>query len=287
LNSTPGTALIFLICLFVMSMKVQNQTGKLFLQPSAPLWIVSLVPSITELLFDLGLEKEVVGITKFCVHPFHWFKTKTRVGGTKTVSIQKVKALKPNLIIANKEENVKDQIEELAKEFPVYVSEICTVADAYAMIKEVGALTGTFTNANVVINSIQTQFSKKDFRRKLKALYLIWKKPYMSVGGDTYINSMLEAAGFINILKHQYRYPVISIDEINLLEPDVILLSSEPFPFKQKHIDELKQITRVKNIILADGEMFSWYGTRMIQAPSYFAKLRESLFLNDETTAQV
>lgn len=266
-------------------MNVQDQTGKLIFTPSSPLRIVSLVPSITELLFDLGLHDEVAGITKFCVHPKEWFQTKTRIGGTKTVSAEKIRALQPLLILANKEENVKEQVEELAKEFQVYVSDITTIQEAYEMIKQVGELTGTKEKAIEIVETVKAGLHKPTEGKILKALYLIWQKPYMSVGGDTFINDMMNIAGFVNVLKDQKRYPQLTVDEIKSLNPDVILLSSEPFPFKQKHAAELMQLTGIEHIKLVDGEIFSWYGSRMLKAPAYFAKLRESLFLKNETAA--
>jgi ABC-type Fe3+-hydroxamate transport system substrate-binding protein len=264
-----------------MSMYVQHQTGKLLLPLShPPLRIVSLVPSVTELLFDLGLNNEVMGITKFCVHPREWFQSKTRIGGTKKVNIEKIKALKPNLILANKEENVKEQVDELARHFTVYVSDIVTVDDAFEMIKDTGVLTGTETKAAELVQQIDASFQELNFQQQAKAIYLIWQKPYMSIGGDTFINSMLQKAGFSNLLAYTNRYPEVTVEEIKKLKPEVLLLSSEPFPFKQKHINELKELTGIQKIILADGEIFSWYGSRMLHAAAYFVKLRESLFLN-------
>lgn len=270
-----------------MSMYVQHQTGKLILPPPHPLRIVSFVPSVTELLFDLGLNDEVVGITKFCVHPHQWYKSKPRIGGTKTIAIEKVKSLKPTLIFANKEENIKEQVDDLANFFPVYVSDVETVEDAYGLIKEVGKLTGTEIKANEMVQQIKTSFQYLSFQKTYTALYLIWQKPYMTVGGDTFINNMLQKAGFTNMLTDSKRYPEITIDAIKTLKPDVLMLSSEPFPFKQKHINELRKITGVEKIVLCDGELFSWYGSRMLHAAAYFVKLRESLFLNNETAAQV
>lgn len=265
-----------------MSMNVQDQTGKLIFKPSSPLRIVSLVPSITELLFDLGLNDEVAGITKFCVHPKEWFQTKTRVGGTKTVSVEKVKALQPNLILANKEENVKEQVEELAEEFSVYTSDITTVADAYNMMLNVGELTGTKEKAVEIVETIKTGLVKPKPAKTLKTLYLIWQQPYMAAGGDTFISDMMYHAALANVLQQQNRYPQLTVDDIKALNPDVLLLSSEPFPFQQKHADELKNLTGIEKIILVDGEIFSWYGSRMMEAPAYFAKLGKNLFLNNE-----
>lgn len=270
-----------------MSMIVQNQTGKFIFNTSAPQRIVSLVPSVTELLYHLGLEDEVAGITKFCVHPEEWFRSKPRVGGTKNVSIQKVKDLQPTLILANKEENVKEQVEELARSFPTYLGDVTDFASALTMITETGILTGTTQQAEVLLQQIQSAFLQLNTSKKIRVLYLIWKNPYMSAGGDTFIHTMLEAAGFENVLSHQNRYPVVTIDDVRALNPDIILLSSEPFPFRRQHAEELVQLTGIKKAALVDGEMFSWYGSRMLFAPAYFAKLRETLFLNDEIVAQV
>ncbi|MBX9782259.1 MAG: helical backbone metal receptor [Chitinophagaceae bacterium] len=267
-----------------MSMNVQHQTGKFLFTPP-PRRIVSLVPSITELLYDLELQEEVAGITKFCVHPKQWFQTKTRIGGTKSIHPEKIKLLSPDLIFANKEENVKEQVEALAQFCTVHITDIRTIEDAYDMITKVGELTGKEDRANMILKKIKTGFDTIQITDQLRAIYLIWQKPFMSVGGDTFISSMMEAAGFINLLKDKTRYPELTVDEITELQPDVVLLSSEPFPFQQKHIKELERLTRIRKIVLADGEIFSWYGSRMLYAPRYFAKLRESLFLSDEAAA--
>jgi ABC-type Fe3+-hydroxamate transport system substrate-binding protein len=270
-----------------MSMNVQNQTGEFFFDKTVPLRIVSLVPSITELLYDLGLDEQVVGITKFCVHPKSCFQTKTRVGGTKNISIQKVIAQQPNLILTNKEENIKEQVEELSKQFPVFLTDVDNILSACDMIKQVGQLTGTGQKANVIAEDISKVLLNSNNEKKWKAIYLIWQNPYMGAGGDTFINSMMVAAGFENLLSFHNRYPVLNVDDIIKLKPEVLLLSSEPFPFKQQHAKKLKLLTGVKKVIIVDGEIFSWYGSRMLKAPPYFAKLRESLFLDDETAASI
>jgi ABC-type Fe3+-hydroxamate transport system substrate-binding protein len=270
-----------------MSMIVQNQTGKFIFTNTHPLRIVSLVPSVTELLHYLGLGNEVAGITRFCVHPQEWFRSKPRVGGTKNVSIQKVKDLHPTLILANKEENVKEQVEELASFFPTYLGDVTDFTSAITMITETGKLTGKSQQAEALVQQIQSAFLQLNTSKKWRALYLIWKNPYMSAGGDTFIHAMLEAAGFDNVLSYQTRYPVVTVDEIRELNPDIIFFSSEPFPFRRKHAEELVQLTGIKKAALVDGEMFSWYGSRMLLAPAYFARLRETLFLNDETVVQV
>ena len=252
---------------------------KMILQQTAdlnyiPKRIISLVPSQTELLFDLGLEAETIGITKFCVHPPNWFKSKKKVGGTKTVSIDQIHQLQPDLIIANKEENVKEQIEQLGAHYPVWVSDVNNLSDALQMIAAIGTLTGKSVAADTLIININKAFDElPKMEKRLKTAYLIWRDPYMTIGGDTFINDMLITCGFENIYSDKSRYPEINMDALQIAHCQLLLLSSEPYPFKQKHIDELiKQMPGTK-IILADGEFFSWYGSRMLQAPAYFTRL--------------
>jgi ABC-type Fe3+-hydroxamate transport system substrate-binding protein len=239
-----------------------------------PKRIISLVPSQTELLFNLELEAETAGITKFCVHPQSWFKTKQRVGGTKTIKIDKIHLLKPDLIIANKEENVKEQIEELAKDYPVWLTDVNNLPDALQMITDIGTLTGKRETAATLLNSISKGFKEMPATDKsVKTAYLIWRNPYMTVGGDTFINDMLLKCGFENIFADKKRYPEVSITQLQTANCQLLLLSSEPYPFKQKHIDELSRHLPNTKIILADGEFFSWYGSRLLQAPQYFKQL--------------
>lgn len=245
-----------------------------------PSRIISLVPSQTELLYYLGLDKEVIGITKFCVHPDEWFKTKTRIGGTKNCSIQKIKALHPHLIIANKEENVQEQIEELANDFPVWISDVNTLTDALSMIKSIGEITGGSEKAQTLIEKIDTNFSNTQLQitnDKPLTCYLIWKDPYMTIGGDTFIHDMLGKAGFENIFQHTKRYPEISIEQLQTANCSLLLLSSEPYPFQQKHLDELQAQLPATKIILVDGEIFSWYGSRLFKAPDYFKTLQQQI----------
>jgi ABC-type Fe3+-hydroxamate transport system substrate-binding protein len=242
--------------------------------PFIPRRIVSLVPSQTELLHYLGLEAETVGITKFCIHPKEWFDTKTRIGGTKTIDIKRIRELNPDLIIANKEENVKDQVGELAKHFNVWVTDVNNVADALRMIHDIGTLTGKITAAQKLIAAIQPGFAKlQTSTHKLKTCYLIWKEPYMTVGGDTFIHDILLQCGLQNMFAGQIRYPEVSLEVLQNIKPQLIILSSEPYPFKQQHIDELQQQLPGTIIILADGEMFSWYGSRMLLIPQYLNTL--------------
>jgi ABC-type Fe3+-hydroxamate transport system substrate-binding protein len=241
-----------------------------------PQRIVSLVPSQTELLFDLGLEEETVGITKFCVHPESWFRSKTRVGGTKSINIDKIKALKPDLILANKEENVKDQIEALTEIAPVWVSDIRTLEDGLEMIRTVGKLTDRFEKADIIAKLIQHRFEHLQQsipQQKQSTLYLIWRNPWMSIGQDTFIHHIMQTAGLNNVCGDQTRYPELTDEQIIKLNPSLILLSSEPYPFKEKHIAELQSLLPQAKILLVDGELFSWYGSRLLHTPPYLEKL--------------
>lgn len=241
----------------------------------SPLRIVSLVPSQTELLFDLGLNEQVVGITRFCIHPTNWFKTKTRVGGTKDINIAAIKKLNPTLIIANKEENVKEQIEELAKDYPVWLTDVNNLDDALKMIEAIGVLTNTQKNAHHITQKITTNFEQLAAKKTpINTCYIIWKNPYMTVGGDTFINDMLQRSAFNNLFANEKRYPEISISQLLIANCQLLLLSSEPYPFKQIHIDELQLQLPQTKILLVDGEMFSWYGSRLLQATEYFSQLR-------------
>ncbi|RYF86624.1 MAG: cobalamin-binding protein [Chitinophagaceae bacterium] len=245
---------------------------------SMPGRIVSLVPSQTELLFDLGLDAEVIGITKFCVHPQDWFRKKERIGGTKNINLAKVRQLQPDLIIANKEENVKEQIDALASEFPVWISDINDLETAYEMMLAIGQITGSIDKAEKLVNTIKTGFAKLPaISKKLNAAYLIWKDPYMTVGSDTFIHHTLSAAGFDNVFRNRKRYPVIEISALQESNCELLFLSSEPYPFKQKHIDELQASLPQTKILLVDGEMFSWYGSRLAKAPMYFQTLHQQL----------
>lgn len=255
-----------------------DQTGRRVSIPAHPQRIVSLVPSQTELLYDLGLDKEVAGITKFCIHPEAWFRTKTRAGGTKQLHLHRIAGLQPDLIIANKEENVKEQVDELAASFPVWTSDIRTLADALTMICEVGRITGRETSATDIAGRISNEFAALPRQpAPRKAAYLIWQEPFMCAGGDTFISSMLKAAGFCNVFAGKDRYPEVTAAEIAASGAEYLLLSSEPFPFTEKHREAMRSLFPGMQIVLVDGEMFSWYGSRLLQAPAYFRQLQKEL----------
>lgn len=246
-----------------------------------PRRIVSLVPSQTELLAALGLEEEVVGITRFCVHPESWFRNKKRVGGTKDVNLERVRELEPDLIIGNKEENERDTIEALAEEYPVWMSDIHTLEDALEMIRSIGQLTDRMAEADQLAGDIEKEFSllEKEVppRSGIRTLYLIWRQPWMGAACDTFIHEMLHRAGFANVLEKESRYPELSEEILEELNPDLVLLSSEPYPFQEKHLEEIRLLWPQARVELVDGEPFSWYGSKLLSAPAYFRQLRKKI----------
>lgn len=252
-----------------------DQTGYPIQLPAPARRIVSLVPSQTELLSALGLDEQTVGITKFCVHPEAWFRSKTRVGGTKDVRLDIVRSLQPDLILANKEENTRDQVEALRQVYPVWTSDISDLDDALDMIRSVGGMTGRGQQADALAGQILSAFRALPTVKPLQCLYLIWRNPFMAAGGDTFIHDMLEKAGFSNLAADRPRYPELTIEEMRALAPACILLSSEPYPFREKHIGELQDLLPKTKILLVDGEMFSWYGSRLVHAPGYFQVVRQ------------
>lgn len=254
-----------------------DQLGREIELLNLPQRIISAVPSQTELLFFLGLGAEVIGITKFCIHPADKFKTVTKIGGTKQLNIELIKSLRPDLIIANKEENERGQIEELMQSFPVWISDINNLDSAVGMIKGVGELVGKQTEANDLAVNITRQFTAfKPLELRRTAAYFIWRKPYMVAGTGTFIDDMLLRCGLLNVFKQQ-RYPEVSREMFIAANPDMVLLSSEPYPFGQKHINEFKAILPNANVQLVDGEMFSWYGNRLLHAPGYFNQLLQDI----------
>lgn len=233
-------------------------------QISNPQRIVSLVPSITELLFDLGVKDNLIGRTKFCIHPSDVIDSITIIGGTKNVDIDKVISLNPDLVIANKEENVKEQIELLQTKVPVWVSNVRNFSTSMDLIAQLGEILDRNDEAeSLVARSLKTIESAAHSKMR-RAVYLIWKNPYMTIGGDTYIHDMMRHFGYNNLFGVSKRYPVITIDDIQQLNPDVVLLSSEPFPFREKHILELQSQLPESEVQLVDGELYSWYGTRLL-----------------------
>ncbi|WP_027377672.1 ABC transporter substrate-binding protein [Kaistella palustris] len=234
--------------------------------------IVSLVPSLTEALFDFGLTSEdVVGRTKFCIHPAQEVKNVQVIGGTKNLHLEKIKALNPDLILASKEENDQFQVEELMRDFKVWVTDIATLEDNRSFLTHLGKLMNKRETAENYNRKIDGVFSGFNVDQPKKVAYLIWKNPYMTVGSDTFIHDIIEKLGFENMFGCRTRYPEISVGEMS--GADYIFLSSEPFPFNEKHAGELQDVLPTAKIIPVDGEAFSWYGTHLAKCSAYFKAL--------------
>jgi ABC-type Fe3+-hydroxamate transport system substrate-binding protein len=264
--------------LFYMKRLFTDQLGAVLSIEFPPKNIVSLVPSQTELLFDLGLGAQITGVTKFCIHPEKQVRSKVRIGGTKKLNLEMIRALKPDLIIGNKEENERSDIETLRKEFPVWMSDILTLEDAMTMINDIGELVDRAPEAAYLnhliragFNDLQTLALEKDINKTV--LYLIWAKPYMAAGKNTYINDILARIGLTNVVV-ETRYPELGLEVLQGLNPDLIFLSSEPYPFKDQHVEKIQQLVPAAEVIVVDGEMFSWYGSRLVKAVEYLFHLQ-------------
>lgn len=277
---TMSVPLIFFY-LWPMQRIFTDQLGREITISYPPKKIISVVPSQTELLFELGLDKEVVGITKFCVHPISKFAEKAKVGGTKKLNIDMIRALQPDLIIANKEENQQDQIEELMSEFPVWISDVNNLEEAKGMIRLLGGLVDRQPEADYLVHLIHVGFTDLQTlalqnRIDRKVAYLIWKNPYMLVGKLTFIDDLLTMIGLNNVIDVG-RYPEIDLNELRILSPDLVFLSTEPYPFKTEHFDAIQKVLPQAQVILVDGEMFSWYGSRLVKAVQYLFQLQNEI----------
>ncbi len=252
---------------------VVDQMGREVAVPVAPRRVVSLVPSQTELLFDLGLEASVAGVTRYCLHPPRARKQAAEIGGSKRVSVKKIAALEPDLIIGNKEENDRETIETLASQYPVWMSDIYSFDDALAMIRNVADLMGASARGAAMADDISDGWSQLADGAGQSVAYLIWKKPYMACGAGTFIHAVLERLNFRNRLADRERYPETSLEELAERQPDWVMLSTEPFPFGDAHVAEFRAALPNSRVLLVDGEMFSWYGSRLLLAPAYFQRL--------------
>lgn len=260
-------------------MEVWDQLNRKISLHGIPQRIVSLVPSQTELLVDLGLENQLVGITRFCVHPPHLKKSKKIVGGTKLVKPKKIAELQPDIILCNKEENTREMVDELEKIAPVHVSDIVEIEDALALMRQYGEIFNKKLKAESLAGEIEMKFSnlREDFKELpwIKVAYLIWKDPLMVAGGETFVNTLLNLNKFENVFAKIPRYPETSLEELKGKNTHLLLLSSEPYPFKEEHIEFFKGLGAAVKIV--DGEFFSWYGSRLLSAVDYFIDFRKSL----------
>ncbi|MBX0292039.1 helical backbone metal receptor [Hymenobacter sp. HSC-4F20] len=257
-----------------MPLTVTDQMNRRVAVPFPPRRIVSLVPSQTELLYDLGLGERVVGVTKFCIHPAGARKSATVVGGTKNFHFEQIDELQPDLILGNKEENYQEGIEQLAARYPVWMSDILTLTDSVDMIRRVGLITGRKEAAEQLGRNILDSFAAlPPTVSPIPTAYFIWRKPYLVAAAGTFIDDMLERAGCRNVFSHLSRYPEVTPELLRAAAPHQILLSSEPYPFGEKHAAEFQALCPEARIRMVDGELFSWYGSRLQYSAAYFQKL--------------
>jgi len=263
-------------------MKFKDQLNTVFELKDTPKRIICLVPSISELLVDLGLQKSIVGITKFCVHPDYLIEEKMIVGGTKNIKIDRIKELQPDIILCNKEENTKEIVENCREITVTHVSNIYTISDTLELIHQYGKIFSCEEKAkHIILGILKKHNNFLEFienKNTKKVAYFIWRKPWMVAANNTFIDYLLDKNKFENVFRNQERYPEIKLEELkNLNEIDCIFLSSEPYPFQQKHIIELQKEFKTTKIVLVNGEYFSWYGSRLLKAFDYFKELHHQL----------
>lgn len=258
---------------------VKDHLGREVAIPEQPQRIISLCPSITETLIDLGLEDRVVGRTHFCIHPKEQVKNIRAVGGTKKIKYERVDDLQPDLIISEKEENTQEMVDELAQKYPVYVTDVTDLSSSLRMIRDLGIISGAATKAEGLAEQVRQAFAAiRPNAKSQSVLYFIWRKPFMLAGTNTFIHSILDLLGFNNMATSlSGRYPEIKPEQMKELNPEVVLLSSEPYPFEDKHLQEIKDILPEAQIHLVDGEMFTWYGSHMLQSPGYLNALTQAI----------
>ncbi len=242
--------------------------------PQPPQRIVSLVPSTTESLFALGAGPRVVGVTRFCVHPADQLAGLVRVGGTKQVELDRIEALQPDLVLGNAEENTREIFDAVGARWPLFVAFPRTVDQALDDLLDLGRMLDLEDRAEAAVAGIRAaRVAPPPVRRR--AVYLIWRDPWMAVSPDTFIAALLAEAGIDIIPLGDQRYPTVTPGQLAALDPDLVLLSSEPFPFKQRHADELAELSGLPpdRLRLVDGELCSWHGTRLRAAFPYLAEL--------------
>jgi len=246
-----------------------------------PRRIVCLCPSLTETLCALGCAGRLVGRTRYCVHPADQVQRTEPVGGTRDFDLDRIRALKPDVIIADKEENPRPAVEALTDSFPVFVCDVTDYESALRAITSLGELVDRAEQAAALVGDIRNAFARLRPGKRQRVAYLIWRDPYMAAGGGTYIHALLDKCGFDNVCADlPGRYPEVSVELLRQLAPSLILLSSEPFPFDQTHVDELAGQLPAARVIDVDGQMFGWYGSRMLAAAGYLKRLIGEIEMN-------
>lgn len=238
--------------------------------------IVSLVPSLSEALFALGLGDRVVGVTDWCVHPAAEVAALPKVGGTKNPSLARLFELEPDLVIANQEENRERDVEKVREAgIPVWVTYPRSVADAIALLRDLAELGPPSERAERLLASIERAHRRaldEPPERRVRVFCPIWKKPWMAVGGDTYADDLLSLCGGDNVFREraERRYPLVEEEEIVAAAPEVVLLPDEPYAFGAREVEELSRLAipaaASRRIHCVDGTWISWYGPRIGRA---------------------
>jgi ABC-type Fe3+-hydroxamate transport system substrate-binding protein len=235
--------------------------------------IVCLVPSITELLCDLGLSEQLVGRTGFCIHPWETVRSIPKVGGTKDLKFDRIRELEPTHVVVNVDENRKEDAEALAEFIPdVVVTHPQSPRDNLALYRQMGGTFGVEAEAEKLCGEFEAAYERALAGRgaEQRVLYLIWRDPWMTIAPETYISQTLSLFGWETIPRQaEERYPQI---DISACEVDRVLLSSEPFHFKEQHVRDVEELVPGATVSLIDGEMTSWYGSRAIRGLDYLAK---------------
>ena len=258
-------------------MPLVDASGVRVVLPRPPRRIVSLIPSITEILFALGLGEAVAGCTIFCTEPADGVAGKTRVGGEKDPKLELIRELGADLVVANVEENMREHVERLrAWGIPVYVTYPRTVADGIRLVRELGELTDAEARGSEIVHDLQARLADLRARRagraRVRVFCPIWRHPYMTINGDTYVHDMLAECGGVNVFAGlPKRYPEVTLAEVAGVRPDVILLPDEPYRFRRAHLADFSPYpempaVRDGRVHLVDGKLLSWYGPRIARA---------------------
>jgi ABC-type Fe3+-hydroxamate transport system substrate-binding protein len=241
--------------------------------------IVSLVPSLTEALFVFGAGPRIVGRTRYCLWPPRAVGRVPSVGGTKKVDVARLLALEPDLVIAVKEENSRENVEKIqAAGVPVFVGAPESVEGALWLLRELARVVDA-PRAEVVLSSIERVYGRlREERSERRRVFApIWKNPYMSVGSDTYAHDVLETCGAENVCAGSTRYPVLTLEEVEAAQPDIILLPDEPYPFCADDLEAFYALdvpaAREDKIFLVDGKLLTWYGPRMASSLTQLAAI--------------
>ncbi len=258
-----------------MSVAVKDAFGKPFELAEPARRIVSLIPSITEIFFRLGVGDRVVGVTKFCTEPPDGVAAKPKVGGQKNPWIDAINDLKPDLVVANVEENRKVDVEAMgAAGLSVLVTYPRKVREGIQLIRDLGVLTGATGQAEAIVGECEAALAEAEMagRTPVRVFCPIWRKPYMTINGDTFVDDMLRTCGGENIFRDRpERYPTVTLQEMAALRPEVILLPDEPYPFTEKHLTDFQgfpDVPAVRNhrVCLMDGKALCWYGPRIAES---------------------